>query len=457
MRWAQRTATLLAAGLLAGCGLFSPEPGARATGDAAVQKARALRELEGLRPGAHDLRAVPGLTAPALAPPPEMAAGRPRPDWVRTGVSAQFPPPVEVAGTGSCDRGRGNAYSALSTAEDRARVQVVEVVRERVRTQCDRVVRDLRASSEGESISRERYTRAAQEVIAQADLVLESVFIADRWYDPASDTYWALAAIDRPAAIEAAERRIRTLQASVEEDAATGTRLLEAKRTLEAAVLLSRAGKNAVTLLSLRAQRRALEPTREAAEGPLVTPQLMALWKAGMKAREGIRIGVLVCVEVDGKPSATSVAEAELTPATRDLGFTVTTLKSPWEMSFEETRSRALDDFRELAGAETDCLVLAGFSAREAATRKWMGILMHYYRAEAQALVLDLRSGKLAAAIGFAPEQRDMAGYFLDFVPQSIAFEPVARRAAESAVRQASQELARELRRTLAAAFHLSE
>ena len=122
MRWAQRTATLLAAGLLAGCGLFSPEPGARATGDAAVQKARALRELEGLRPGAHDLRAVPGLTAPALAPPPEMAAGRPRPDWVRTGVSAQFPPPVEVAGTGSCDRGRGNAYSALSTAEDRARV-----------------------------------------------------------------------------------------------------------------------------------------------------------------------------------------------------------------------------------------------------------------------------------------------------------------------------------------------
>lgn len=458
MRFRLTGLAALAAATLAGCGLLSPSPQPKETADTAVQKTRALKELEGLRPGALDLRIVPGLTVPALALPEGMALPtRPKPEWVRTGGSVWFPASEEVTGVGSCDRGRGNAYVALSTAEDRARMQVVEIVRARVREQCERVVHDLLASPDGREMKQERYARAAEEVIAQSELVLETVFVVDRWYEASSDTYWAFAAIDRLAAGEMIATRVRALKASVDEDYAAGLKLLGEKKALQAATALSRAARNAITLLSLRAQRRAVEPKPDPKEGPLVTPEMLTLWRASIRARESIRIGLLVCVEVDGKRASTAVPEGELAFAMRDLGFTVVALKSPWEMNFEETRSRALDDFAALAGPEIDCVVLAGFEAREDAVRQLMGLLMHYYQGKAQALVLDLRGRTLAAAIGFAPEHRSMAGYFLDFVPQSVAFEPSARRAAEGALRKAGHELGRELRRTLVATFNLSE
>lgn len=448
----------LAAAALTGCGLLSPNPQPKPTADAAVQKSRAMRELEGLRPGALDLRVVPGLAVSAIALPDGMALPlRPKPDWVRFGSSIYYPASEEITGVGSCDRGRGNAYVALSSAEDRARLQVVGVVRKRVREQCDKVIKDLLASPEGHDMSRERYARAAEDVIAQSELVLESVFIVDRWYEPSSDTYWALASIDRAAAAETIAKRQRALKITVDADHAAGVKLLAEKKTLQAVATLSRAARNAVTMLSLRAQRRAVEPNPNPREGPLVTPEMMSLWRASIRARENIRIGILVCAEVDGKLAEGVIPEGELAFAVRDLGFTVVTLKSPWEMNFDETRSRAFDDFAALAGPNIDCIVLAGFTAKEDTARQVMGLLTHYYQAKAKALVLDLRARTLAAAIGFAPEHRNMASYFLDFVPQSVAFEPVARRAADSALRKASQELGRELRRTLIATFNLAE
>lgn len=448
----------LAAAALAGCGLLSPSPTPKETADTAVQKTRALKELEGLRPGAQDLRVVPGLTVSALALPDGMSLPtRPKPEWVRTGTSVWFPSAEEVTGVGSCDRGGGNAYSALSTAEDRARLQVVNVVRGRVRTQCEAITRDLLASPIGKDITPERYARAAEDVVAQSELVLENVFVVDRWYEASSDTYWAFAAIDRAVAAESIAVRVRALKASVEADYAAGTKSLGEKKTLQAVATLSRAARNAITMLSLRAQYRAVEARPNPMEGPLVTPEMMGLWRASIRAREAIRIGLLVCTEVDGKEAPGAIPEGELAFAMRDLGFTVVVLKSPWGMSFDETRSRSVDDFIGLAGPDIDCVVLAGITAREDAARQLMGLLMHYYQAKAKGLVLDLRTHTLAAAIGFAPEHRSMAGFFLDFVPQSVTFEPVARRAAEGAVRKVSQELGRELRRTLEAMFNLAE
>lgn len=173
-----------------------------------------------------------GLALPLFDPTVPLLAAE-KPDWV-DGSSTQYPEAAYLIGVGSGDtrqRAEDSAYAALARIF-RAEIRTTTHERE-----------EFRQTEKGKKAEVDRTVQLQNQTEVSAQKVLEQVRIAERWTDPVSKVYYALAVLDR--AKSASALRQKSLDAEMEARdwearAKKSTDPLEQARALHKALLAAR-------------------------------------------------------------------------------------------------------------------------------------------------------------------------------------------------------------------------
>ena len=97
---------------------------------------------------------------------------------------------------------------------------------------------------------------------------------------------------------------------------------------------------------------------------------------------------------------------------------------------------------RRWAGGKANALVLARVEAKYLGGEKLVSMLIHFYQARGEAVVLDLADGREAASVGF------------DTSPKTHTGKKQRNLAAEGALEKGAKELTSRLQKALAAALN---
>lgn len=156
-----------------------------------------------------------------------------RPDWV-DGPSAQYSEAAYLIGVGSGDTRQG--------ADDSAYAAVARIFRAEIRTTTHER-EDFRQTEKGKKTEVDRTVDLRNQTEVSTEKALEQVRIAERWTDPVSKVYYALAVLDR--AKSASALRQKSLDAEMEareweERAKKATDPIEQARALHKALLAAR-------------------------------------------------------------------------------------------------------------------------------------------------------------------------------------------------------------------------
>jgi len=379
----------------------------------------------------------PTVSRPVEAP----VKPRSRPGWVRSGLSANYPQAEYVVGIGSCRRTGAGDHAAMATAADRARSAVAKSIRVRVRSEFRSAAELVTAVASGETVIEKNAMAVMDKITSQADLVLEGAEIADRWYDADAATYWAFAALHRATVAGTLLDRLDTLRQQMKQEHELGSDLRVQGRVFQSLRHLNSALEKSFGILNYRAQLRAISPSH----APSPDPELTELWRDAAETRESLRLGVILFVEADGKAGTSARAEAEISRTLRAMGLnTVKLAPVPADASYGDLKS-SLARLREIVGGAVNCIVLARISAEKVGAQKLVKLLIHFYQARGELVVVDLDEDGEVAAAGFDLSPRTHAGNK----------EPAA--AAESALVKASQELAAQLKQELSRSLNLTE
>ncbi|MBI3803955.1 MAG: LPP20 family lipoprotein [Nitrospirae bacterium] len=184
-----------------------------------------------------------------------------KPDWV-DGAGAHYPDATYLTGVGSGDtrqKAEDSAYAALARI---FRTEVRSTVQER---------EDFKQAEKTQGVEVDRRVDIQNQTVVSTDKVLEQVRIAERWADPVSQVYYALAVLDR--AKSAAALRQQSLDAETEareweSRAKRATDPMEQARALRKAILAARRTE------SYEADLRVVQPTGRG-EGLNVNPALL--------------------------------------------------------------------------------------------------------------------------------------------------------------------------------------
>ena len=169
------------------------------------------------------------------------------------------------------------------------------------------------------------------------------------------------------------------------------------------------------------------------------------MWREAAFAAEQLRAGVLLFVEDKARQRDTGRAEAELSRALRSLGLnTVKLPPSSKDASYAALKKMSAWALRQRLAGKANCLVLARLETKHIASEQLVKLIMHFYQARGEAVVLDLDEGRVVASAGF------------DWSPGTHTGEEDAARAAEGALLKAAKELGLLLSEELAAGLNLS-
>ena len=173
-------------------------------------------------------------------------------------------------------------------------------------------------------------------------------------------------------------------------------------------------------------------------------PELVSLWREAAEAAGALRVGLILFAEVDGQASVSAQAESELSGTLRALGLNTVKLRLPAAgVSYADLRNTAPPRLRETVGSETNCLVLAHVAAAHVASEPLVKLLIHFYQARGELVVLDLDEGAVVASAGF------------DLSSKTHTANKERPRASEGALVKASQELGGHLRQELTVSLNL--
>jgi hypothetical protein len=284
----------------------------------------------------------------------------------------------------------------------------------------------------------------ANQISSQTDLLLHGVQIADRWYDSQADTYWAFAALDRAATGATILDRATRVRQEVDRDRDLGMGFRKDGKTWQAASYLNRALKNSLSLLSYRAHLRIIAPSLVDNPALAPDPAMESLWRDSALAAEDLRAAVIVFTQADGKPTDAGTAEPELSRMLRGLGLKVAAVEAAdIGASYAAMKGRPVADLQKQFAGRANCLVLADFAAKEVASQHLGALLVHFYRARADAVVFDLDSGRNVASTGF------------DWSAETQTGNADPARAAEAALQKAAQLVSANLKAQLAAGLNL--
>jgi len=458
MQWIRRAALPLAlSALVAGC---AQTPGGGPKGaQADVERLRAERdrqfaEMEGKRaepkPGGTPAVAEP---APERSPketkeeprPTSLPESKPRPDWVGAGFAAAYPASRYIIGVGSCKRAGGADYDAIATADDRARSELAKTIRVRIKSEFESAAKLVTEARSGAVKTKQDTSSVTNQITSQTDLVLEGAQIADRWYDAKADTCWAFAALDRAAAGATILERMNRLLQEMEKDRDLGAGFRKEGRAFQAASYFNRALKDSFGLLNYRAQLRIISPSQAEAAPSANDAAMPSLWRDAALAAEDLRVAVVVFVQADGRRAPPGAVEAELARSLRGLGLNVVQGSADEKVTYAELRNRPANDLRQYVGGRANCLLLADFAAKEVTAQKLVELVIYFYRARADAALLDLDTGREVASAGF------------DWSADTQTGKSVPAQAADESLLKAAQEMAKLLKAELVASLNLTE
>ena len=413
------------------------------------QRDRAFEELKeapgDLEPGVETPRGeagTPGEEARASLPAATRRTSRQRPEWVGSGFSSEYPLSKYIVGIGSCKKVGDDDYAAMAAAEDRARNAVAKTIRVRVQSEFMSAAEVVTEASSGETVVEKDAMAVMNQITSKADLDLEGLQIAHRWFDAKDDTYWALAALDRSITAEGILDRLNTLREQIRQDHQLGAALRTQGHAFRALRHLNGALGNSFGLLNYRAQLRVISPEHSFQDDP----ELVSLWREAAEAAGALRVGLILFAEVDGRASASAQAESELSGTLRALGLNTVKLAPPAAgVSYDDMKDTAPARLRDTVGADTNCLVLAHVAATHVASEPLVKLLIHFYQARGELVVLDLDEGAVVASAGF------------DLSSSTHTGNKERPRASAGALVKASQELGGRLRRELTESLNLIE
>ena len=409
---------------------------------------RAFAEIEPER-GGKPVPARPRDDQEGLPKPPALdrSKARPQPEWVATGSSPAYAISQYILGVGSARKPRsGSDSAALATAEGRARGGVAKNIRVHIQAEFRSAAHLITESATGETVVKKDASTIQDQISSRADIMLEGVEIVDRWYDQSTDTYWAFAALHRPAAVATILDRMDALRQRMEQDYEMGVGLRKRGSAFRALRHLGRALHSAFGLLNYRSQLRVISPNHADDERADVSDvNVGTLWREAALARQELRVGMVLFIEVDGTRSTSWQAEAELSRTLRTIGFNTVKLSPPKDASYADLTKRKIPELCNWVGQDANSLVLARVESCKVGSEKLVKLLIHFYQARGELQILDLSEGQVIATAGF------------DFSPGTHTGDKNPARAAEAALLLAAKELGKYLERELSADLALME
>jgi hypothetical protein len=431
---------LLFAGVLAlnaGCGGAPQRPDD-------VERLRQVRDRELSGTGGATEELPPPAALPS-ASPAESREATERPRWVALGVAREYSSDRYIVGIASARRVQGSDYAAMNAADDRARGEVAKSIQVRISAEFKDAAELITQLREGEVSTEKQVTAVAQQITSATSLLLEGVVIADRWYDAAGETWWALAVMERDLAgraiLDRMARRLRELQA----DLATAREFDTAGKAFQALGYYNGALKKLLTLLNLRAQLRAIAPNL-GPEAPMPDEKTLAdAPREAVAARERSRIAVYVEVSAPGQDISAEPLRSEIERGLRELGLKTVRVDGGNAGMNDGLRSESAEELAKRFGNEADALLLAQFTGKEVAVERMVNMDAHFWQARGEALIVDLDARRVVSSAGF------------DYLAATHTGMPDARKAAEGALSKAAREMASRLRQELVADLNLVE
>ena len=431
-----------------GCASERGAPGGSEADRLRADSDRAFAEIETER-GGKPVPAHPRDDRKALPKPPALDRSKARlqPEWVTTGSSAAYAISKYILGVGSARKPRsGSDSAALATAEGRARGAVAKNIRVHIQAEFRSAAHLITESATGDTVVKKDASTVQDQISSRADLMLEGVEIVDRWYDESTDTCWAFAALHRATAAAAILDRMDALRQRVEQDYEMGVGLRKRGSAFQALRHLGRALHSAFGLLNYRSQLRVISPEYAADQRTDVSDvNVGTLWREAALARQELRVGMVLFIEVDGAPSTSWQAEAELSRTLRSIGFNTVKLSPPEESSYTDLTKRKIPELYNWVGQDANSLVLARVEARKVGSEKLVKLVIHFYQARGELQILDLSEGQVIATAGF------------DFSPGTHTGDKIPAQAAEEALLLAAKELGKYLKRELSTDFALTQ
>ena len=342
---------------------------------------------------------------------PDPAPSRRRPSWVGKGLAGAYPGTKYLVGMGSATVRRSDIATAMTTAEERARDAIARTIRVRIKTEFQSDAELITEATKGRRATTKDRTAVTEKLSSQVDQVLEGAQIVDRWYDGDSGTQWALSALDRAATGESVLDRMGQIQREIDNDLTIGVEMRKQGKVLPAARRLRRARHSSISMLSYRAQLRAISPKHAKSLPERNDPKHKELWRESALADEAMRLGVVVFAEADGRPRSTGPAEAALTKMLRDVGLnTARTPPTPRGVTYDGMKRDTPEALAQWAGGAVNALVLAHLIARPTGSERLDTVEIHFYTASAEAVVLELDRGTVLASAGFDTSTSARAG-----------------------------------------------
>ncbi len=313
------------------------------------------------------------------------AAGPPA--WIATGSDARFPERRFLVGVGTAN---GTDASAFPRSDDAARAEMFKVVRVRIESET-RSVMEERTALFGEHQSVVSTQGFSEDTVSRVSAFLEGSRIPDRYVDARTGRVYSLAVLDRAEAAALLDARIADARSRAAQAVADGrARLAEGaawealEKMVEARSLLAEANGLAID--------RAVLAGAPAESG--LRDTLVALERETGESLRTIRFGVRCWAESDGAPGDPSAVQDALTRVLGGRGLRLADAAgSLGNLAYTQARETPIASLRERTGL--DVLLLCRVGAREQSQSLVGGRRVHFYRASADLVLLDLTRGTI--------------------------------------------------------------
>jgi hypothetical protein len=379
---------------LGGCASPKDKPdldGLRARSD------KSFAEMDGRAPLSAGEKPRAESAKPAKASAADSAKAKAKPRWVDDADVSSYPRELHIVGVGSSAIGGDNIRTF---ADDRARAEVAKEIRVQINSEFTAVAEDYTRASKGK-VETQSSSRVVEQIKSKVDIVLDGVTIADRWVDPATGMNWSLAVLDRKATGEMIRDRMNQLLQDVRKDADMGREDRKAGRVFQGSRLLNQAVRKSMGLLSYRAQLRCIAKGLVADPSAGTEDEMSTLARDAAAATDAAKIGTIVFLEVSGAPAPAGTLEGDLSRALRDLGMNTVKVPPPPQASFTDLKGRTVAQIKEMVGGRLNGALIAQFATKETAAQKIGETMMHFCRARAEGMLVDLDTGRIVASPSF--------------------------------------------------------
>lgn len=307
------------------------------------------------------------------------------PGWIATGSDARFPERRFLVGVGTAT---GTDASAFPRSDDAARAEMFKTVRVRIESET-RSVMEERQALFGEHQSVVSTQGFSEDTVSRVSAFLEGSRIPERHIDARTGRVYSLCVLDRAAAAALLDARIADARTRASQSVADGRARLAEGASWEALEKMA-ASRSLLAEANALAIDRAVLAGAPAGSG--LGDELVSLEREAGESLRTIRFGVRCWAESDGAPGDPSAVQSALTGVLGGHGLRLTDAAGALgNLAYAQARETPVASLRERTGL--DVLLLCRIGAREQSQSRLGGRVVHFYRASADLVLLDLTRG----------------------------------------------------------------